>query len=124
MEKDNYQLARRRVKKRKGFYAHLAVYIIVNTFIFAVNFLENPWSWEIGPALPWGIGLAFHYLGVFGFPGSGILSKEWEEAEIQKEMKRLEDAEPLEPHRSTQNPKEEQMELKELKKQWKDTDLV
>jgi hypothetical protein len=41
--------------------------------------------------LMWGIGLVFHYTRVFGLPGTDVLSSEWEEREIEKEMERMQD---------------------------------
>ena len=115
------ELARRRVKKKKGFYSHLAVYILVNLFIFLVSFPDNFINFDFGPALPWGIGLALHYVAVFGFPGSGILSKEWEEREYEKELQKMKGRPPL----SAGKPEEgEELELKELRKNWNDKDLV
>jgi hypothetical protein len=68
----------------------------------------------------WGIGLALHYLGVFGFPGKQkVFSKEWEENEIQKELDKME---------NNQFPEvEDDLELRELEKldrKWDDKDLV
>lgn len=115
------ELARRRVKKKKGFYIHLAVYILVNLFIFLVSFPDNFINFDFGPALPWGIGLAFHYLGVFGFPGSGILTREWEEKEYEKELRKMNKR----PELPKPNAEEkEELELKELRKNWNDKDLV
>jgi hypothetical protein len=124
MPRSDYELARRRVKQKKGFYSHLAVYIIVNTFIIAANFIEHPFRFELGPALPWGIGLALHYLFVFGFPGSGVLTKDWEERETEKELRRLKSDK-----RSLSSPshierEDDPLELKELRKTWSDRDLV
>ena len=49
---------------------------------------EGEW-WFFFPLLPWGIAISIHYLSVFGFPINKILSADWEEKELQKEMKRL-----------------------------------
>lgn len=83
-----FRAARKQVKKKKGFFIHLAVFLSTALFFFLMNVATSPgdWWWFF-PMLPWGIGLAIHYLVIFGFPGSGILSREWEEKEMQKELR-------------------------------------
>lgn len=62
--------------------------------------------------------MAFHYLKVFGIPGSGVLSKEWEDREYQKELERLEKK-----NRSAK-PLDDELVLKEVSKRYNDSDLV
>lgn len=83
-----YLEARRRVKKLKGFYTHLAVYILVNLFLIFANWSEireeqSIWSWQIW-AVPvfWGIGLAAQAMGVF-CPGF-FFGKDWEDKKIKE----------------------------------------
>ncbi|WP_367768554.1 2TM domain-containing protein [Flavobacterium sp. WC2421] len=86
-----YDIAYRRVKRIKGFYVHLLVYVLVNAFIVLSTFnrsllgSEVFWKWETwSTALFWGIGLLSHGLSVFGrelFFGS-----DWEEKKIQELM--------------------------------------
>lgn len=85
-----YDIAYKRVKRIKGFYTHLIVYLCVNGFIIFVNSndlspgesyfkMENFFT-----AFFWGIGLLAHGLSVFGhlfFFGS-----DWEEKKIQEFM--------------------------------------
>jgi hypothetical protein len=67
-EEDIIKKARKRVKAKKGFYAHLSSYIITIGFFFFVNLLSSPGDWWFyWPALAWGVGLVSHYFGVFGF---------------------------------------------------------
>ena len=68
-------------------------------------------------SLFWGIGLAFHYLKVFGLPGSGVLSKEWEDTEVQKEMQKM-------TGKKSEIKEEEKLDLKELRKNYDDSELV
>ncbi|MEZ4948771.1 MAG: 2TM domain-containing protein [Saprospiraceae bacterium] len=122
MSSDPYLQARKNVKKKKGFYKHLAAYIIINTFILISSGGDGPW-------LPWGIGLAFHYISVFGFPGSGILSKDWEDEEMEKELrkngapyKELESG--GEPLPDLKKEKSKEKNLEEIPRNWSDKDLV
>jgi hypothetical protein len=94
-----YKKARKRVKKIKGFYRHLTIYLIANAIIviegfWGISVLELS-SGEIDPQLIewlflnvlsvpilWGIGLLLHGLSVFR-PKIGII-KDWEEKQLQK----------------------------------------
>ena len=88
---ERYEIAAKRVKRIKGFYVHLLVYILVNIFIIAGNFMNNSnndplfWSWQtFSTALFWGIGLVAHGLSVFG--KNLFFSSNWEEKKIQELM--------------------------------------
>ncbi len=84
--------ARKRVEELKGFYVHLTVYVVVNTFITTskiIRNLENGESFneaffDLGTFFvwgAWGIGLGFHAAKVFGY---SLFSKDWEQRQIQK----------------------------------------
>lgn len=84
-----YDLAYKRVKRMKGFYVHVVVYILVNAFllILAVNKsevgVETFWSWQTwNTVFFWGIGLIAHGVSVFG--GYLIFNKDWEERKIRE----------------------------------------
>lgn len=89
MEKYNtpeytYQLAKKRVKKIKGFYTHFTIYCIVIPIIIFTNLNFEPhfhWFWF--SVVGWGIGLFSHWLNVFGFKMIG-LGKGWEEKKIKE----------------------------------------
>ncbi|WP_379967337.1 2TM domain-containing protein [Epilithonimonas sp. UC225_85] len=87
-----YQQAVKKVKKLKGFYIHLMVYIFVNIFLIILNLTdfqkgETIRTWDIW-ATPffWGIGLLAHAAGVF-CPGF-FLGKDWEEKKIRELMEK------------------------------------
>ncbi|MDD3003914.1 2TM domain-containing protein [Flavobacterium sp.] len=80
----------KRVKEIKSFYKHLLAYVIVNCFLFANMYFENP-SQEIfskfstySTAFFWGIGLFFHAVSVFG--KNFFLGDDWEEKKINEYM--------------------------------------
>lgn len=92
-DRSKLRRARLRVAALKGFYAHLMVYIVVNTIIVVVKLIGNSYYGEtfMGPFwhfstfgvwLFWGIGLAFHASKVFGF--IPFFGRDWEERQIQK----------------------------------------
>lgn len=103
MEKDftqehKYLLAKKRVEKIKGFYVHLAVYIIVNIFISGIIVYgltkDSGNEYRFKEAIThfgtystwlfWGIGLFFHWLGVFG--SNLFFGKDWEKRQVEKYM--------------------------------------
>lgn len=85
-----YIRAKKKVDKIIGFYWHLAVYIVVNIFLIVVinsNTDDDYNFWSFGTfatAIFWGIGLAFHFLGVFG--PNFIFGEDWEARQISKYM--------------------------------------
>lgn len=105
MERDftkeqRYIRAKKRVKAIKGFYIHLIVYVIVNIFISGIIIfgllhngynIENTWSnfGVYSTWLFWGIGMFFHWLGVFGFKSLGF-GTDWEEKKIREMMEKEE----------------------------------
>ncbi|MFK5879437.1 MAG: 2TM domain-containing protein [Flavobacteriaceae bacterium] len=94
---ERYKRAKKRIKEIKGFYWHLFWYLVVNIFItfgstirhlfddgsFEINFIGYG-SYSIW--FFWGIGLAAHWLRVFG--KNIIFSKDWEEQKIKEYMDR------------------------------------
>ncbi len=78
-EKELWKQAKRRV----GFRRHLAAYIIVNSFLWAMWLfteprMEDKVPWPIFPMLGWGIGLAFDYYGAYMSNGSDAVEREYE----------------------------------------------
>lgn len=89
-DEEAYWEARKRMKKKKGFYKHLSTYLVVGSFFFLLNMADNPRDiWFIFPMLTWGVGLGIHYVSVFGLPGFNFNSKEWEEEQIRREMRNI-----------------------------------
>ena len=86
-----YQQALKRVKKIKGFYTHLMVYVVINAGILIANYNNgnhhNFWSWQnFSTILCWGIGLVAHGMSVF-IP-TLIMGKDWEEKKIKELMEK------------------------------------
>jgi uncharacterized integral membrane protein len=85
-----YKEAVKRVKKIKGFYSHLVVYIVINIMVFilnaqSINEGESYFQWKtLTTPFFWGIGLLAHALSVF-LP-SMILGNNWEEKKIKELM--------------------------------------
>ena len=88
-DEEIYKLAKERVEAKKGFFVHLAVYIIVNIVLVTIWATAagrgNPWFlWPLGG---WGIGILFHGLSVFFFSKSdkSAIDKEYEK--LKKELR-------------------------------------
>ncbi len=92
---DKKTRAKQRVEELKGFYWHLAVYLIVNSFITISKIIRNTFNgesfgeafWDFGTFAVWffwGIGLAFHAVKVFNI--NPFFGKDWEKRQIQKYM--------------------------------------
>ena len=94
----SYIRAKKRVKAIKGFYVHLIVYVLVNIFISGVILFDLLQSgYHVVDALSnfgvystwlfWGIGIFFHWMGVFGFQSIGF-GKDWEQKKIKELMEK------------------------------------
>ncbi len=92
-KEDRYLRAKERVKKLKGFYWHLAVYIIVNMFLtigkitgemsHGKTFIEAFWDFgTFAIWVFWGIGVFFHGLKVFG--PTLFFGKDWEQRKMNE----------------------------------------
>src|SRR5262249_44643154 len=83
-EAERRERAVRRVAAIKGFYVHLAAYLVVNIGLFIVNAVSDSGWWVQWVVLGWGIGVAAHALAVFGH-GSKFVT-EWEDRKIKQLM--------------------------------------
>ncbi len=75
------------VKKLRGFYGHLAQYVLIILLLWAINLWNSPsFLWAIFPTLGWGIGLLFHAVAVFDWWPQRLrgLRSQWEKREIER----------------------------------------
>lgn len=81
------QLALLEVRKLKGFYLHLAQYVVVIAALCAINLLTTPHRlWFYWAALGWGIGILAHAATIFGWlPFLGV---DWEKRQVEKRLGR------------------------------------
>ncbi len=133
MEDWKYNEARRRVTKVKGFYKHFTSWLLFSVFFIFMNLASGEREfWAIFPIMGWGIGVAFHAIGVFGVPGLG---KDWEERLVEREIERIDREEEIREwrtdHETTNSPSSQRFEeeepplkLKELRKDLSDSDFV
>ncbi len=80
-----YEQALKQAREIRGFYNHLLIYVVVNVFIFAIDWFSEPGEWWFfWPLLGWGIGVAVHGLNTFlGTRGFGV---DWEERKARELM--------------------------------------
>lgn len=84
---ERYLRAKKKVDKLVGFYWHLAVYVVINLFLISMIALRSDGVsffrfGTFSTAFFWGIGLLFHFLGVFG--PDMMLGKNWEQKKMQE----------------------------------------
>lgn len=80
-----YLKAKKRVEARMGFYIHLAVYLLVNTFLSILNMaFSSDYFWVIWPMIGWGSGLIIHGLRTFVFTSESSVKERLIEKEMQK----------------------------------------
>ena len=73
----------RRLKKRRDFFAHLLVYVLVNGFLVAIWMVTSGgFFWPIFPMVGWGIGVVMNAWDVWR-------PDEFSDEEIAREMKRI-----------------------------------
>jgi transcriptional regulator with XRE-family HTH domain len=81
------RMAFQKVRRIRGFYVHILIYLFVNAACITVNLLTTPDQlWFFGSVLFWGIGLVAHALSVFVF--DKIFSGQWERAQVEKRLGR------------------------------------
>jgi hypothetical protein len=116
---EQYRKARKRARRKIGFYKHLKAYVVINVFIAAINIIDgDPMGWFPMPFF-WGIGLLMHYINVFGLPGTdGLYTENWEEKIFDEELEQI----------KKEEEEREELELRQIKqdkrKAWDDSDLV
>ncbi|MDB5201961.1 MAG: hypothetical protein JWQ27_1370 [Ferruginibacter sp.] len=74
-------------RKRAGFKSHAFVYLIVNAFLWTTWYFshdsinadrwEGNFPWPLFTTLGWGLGLAFHFAGVYLFSKEDAVQKEY-----------------------------------------------
>ncbi|HEU4513422.1 MAG TPA: 2TM domain-containing protein [Nocardioidaceae bacterium] len=77
--------ALKRLKKRRDFYAHVMVYLLVNAFIVIIWWMTSPggFFWPVFPIVGWGIGVVMNAWDVYF--GQNI-----SEEDIQREIEQME----------------------------------
>ncbi len=84
-EKTARELAIKRLKSKRDFSTHMAIYVVVNVFLWILwavtDDSKNGVPWPVWITLGWGIGVALNAWEVFG-------RRPITEAEVEREMER------------------------------------
>jgi hypothetical protein len=94
MEKqdEKLSLAKKTAREKIGFIRHLIVYVAVIVFLAIINNVTYAgYQWWKWPAIGWGIGVFFHFLGTWGFKGGRLRSLE--DRLTEKELEKLKNKE-------------------------------
>ena len=80
-------LAFNQVRKLKGFYIHLAQYVLVIALLSVINALTTPNRWWVQwVIMGWGIGVFFHWLQIS--ERFGLFGSKWEKEQVEKRLGR------------------------------------
>ena len=80
-------LAFNQVRKLKGFYFHLAQYVLVVSLLTVINALTMPKYWWVQwVIMGWGIGEFFHWLQIS--ERFGLFGSKWEKEQVEKRLGR------------------------------------
>ena len=80
-------LAFNQVRKLKGFYIHLAQYVLVIALLSVINALTTPNRWWVQwVVMGWGIGVFFHWLQIS--ERFSLFGSKWEKEQVEKRLGR------------------------------------
>ena len=80
-------LAFNQVRKLKGFYFHLAQYVLVVSLLTVINALTTPNRWWVQwVVMGWGVGVFFHWLQIS--ERFGLFGSKWEKEQVEKRLGR------------------------------------
>lgn len=77
-------------RKRAGFKSHLGTYLVIITFLWVIWYFTTGKAdrgglpWAAWPTIGWGIGILFHYLSAYAYPGAGSVEREYEKLEREQ----------------------------------------
>lgn len=109
-------------KSEEEFKQHLGAFIIISFFLFLLNMFTSPSTWWFKyPVLGWSVGVAFHYLDVYGFPGMG---KQTRYTDMEEQSERPVKISGQLPTGSDLEEEDTLILQKEAHKKWRDEDLV
>jgi transcriptional regulator with XRE-family HTH domain len=80
-------LAFNQVRKLKGFYIHLAQYVLIIALLTVINALTTPNRWWVQwVIMGWGVGVFFHWLQIS--ERFSLFGSKWEKEQVEKRLGR------------------------------------
>ncbi|GAB5399805.1 MAG: 2TM domain-containing protein [Aureisphaera sp.] len=83
-QQERYLRAKKQVEKIKGFYMHLAIYLIFVFIFIWINFRTTSFPWALFPIVGWGLGILGHAIDTYSI--NPFLGKNWEQRKIKEIM--------------------------------------
>ncbi|MEN0050983.1 MAG: 2TM domain-containing protein [Bacteroidota bacterium] len=127
MHEELYKKAKKKVEAKVSFYTCCIVFFFVTIVLLMLgSYLPEISFWLKLPIPIFIMVLTILYLTAFGLPTSSTLSEDWQEREIEKEMKKLYQQQktqlpPLEELSETESLELKELErLREKKENWED----
>ena len=78
----------RMARNRVEFKRHLVIYVLVNSFLVAINLIYSPqFFWAIFPLVFWGVGLFSHYRDAYHGDFEDQVEKEYQKLKASKKEK-------------------------------------
>lgn len=130
MKKEDIQeKAKQKVEAKKGFYITTFIFaclsVILMVLAIALPIPSNASLWLLFPILVFAMVTGIMYLSIFGIPGTRLLSADWEEEELNREMHRLYRQKGIRLREEADLTEEDRLELKELERlrhKWEERD--
>ena len=129
MEEDIEKKAQQKVEEKKTFYFVSMIFLMVSIILFVLStIIGGPAAfWIRFPILVLGLLTAVFYFVIFGFPFSNVLTPQWEEEELEREMYKLQRRKKRMLPPPEEISEEDRLELKELerlKRKWEDDEYL
>lgn len=86
-EDEIYERAKKRVEEKKGFFAHLCVYLCFNILIIIIWLVTSRghYPWFVFVLGPWSVFILLHCLFVFVFHKDAL----WEKTAVEREAEKI-----------------------------------
>ena len=123
MYEDLRKEAQKKVDTKSAFYVLTFIFGAISGILLVISFMigGDAGFWIRFPIMILAMVLGIIYLSIFGVPFSGVLSKEWKEEEIEKEILKLYKAKDFTLPDDEDLSEEDRLELKQLerlKRKW------
>jgi len=85
---DREQWARKKVKRIKGFFNHLTIFMVINMVLAYANYRDNEWQyiWFLWTTVTWGLAILIHAINAFGV--LPFMGEDWKKRKIKALMEK------------------------------------